>query len=180
VSRCARLAKIIQTVGKYNIKMHRDPFRSLLEVIIYQQLAGSAAYAMYGRFLKIYGRFPRPEQLLATHDAKLRAAAGLSTRKIEHLKDLSARVSDGWLKLDLLPLIADEEVMEHLVQVNGIGRWTAEMFLIFCLGRPDILPVGNLGLRKAIQKAYSLSELPSPAAIRNIAKAWKPYCSVVS
>jgi DNA-3-methyladenine glycosylase II len=102
--------------------MHRGPFRSLLEAIIYQQLAGGAADPMYGRFLKIYGRFPKPEQLLATHDAKLRAAAGFSARKIEHLKDLSARVSDGWLKLDLLPLIADEEVMKHLVQVKGIGR----------------------------------------------------------
>jgi hypothetical protein len=86
---------------------------------------------MYGQFLKIYGRFPKSEQLLATRDTKLRAAS-LSAKKIEHLKDLSARVSDGWLKLDLLPLIADEGVMEHLVQVKGIGRWTAEMFLIFC------------------------------------------------
>lgn len=174
-----RLAAIIESVGEYEIKLRRDPFRSLVEAIIYQQLAGSAADAIYGRFVKIYGRFPKPAQLVATKDAKLRAA-GLSGRKIEYLKDLAARVSDGRLDLSQLQKLPDEQVIEQLDQVKGIGRWTAEMFLIFCLGRKDVLPVGDLGLRKAMQKAYSLAELPSPESMCSIAEPWKPYCSVAT
>jgi DNA-3-methyladenine glycosylase II len=175
----ARLAAIIRSVGEYEIKLRRDPFQSLVEAIIYQQLAGGAADAIYGRFVKIYGRFPRPAQLLATRDARLRTA-GLSARKIEYLKDLALRVSDGRLELGLLRKMPDEQVIEQLDQVKGIGRWTAEMFLIFCLGRADVLPVGDLGLRKAMQKAYSLAELPSPESMRKIAQPWKPYCSVAT
>lgn len=175
----ARLAIIIKSVGDYEIELRKDPFRSLVEAIIYQQLAGSAADAIYRRFVKIYDRFPRPAKLLATKDSELRAA-GLSGRKIEYLKDLSARVSDGRLDLAQLPRLSDEQVIEQLVQVKGIGRWTAEMFLIFCLGRQDVLPVGDLGLRKAIQKTYSLEELPSPAIMCNIAHPWKPYCSIAT
>jgi len=174
-----RLAAIIKSVGGYEIKLRKDPFQSLVEAIIYQQLAGSAADAIYRRFVKIYGRFPRPAKLLATKDFKLRDA-GLSARKIEYLKDLASRVSDGRLKLTLLPKLPDEQVIEQLVQVKGIGRWTAEMFLIFCLGRQDVLPVGDLGLRKAMQKAYSLGELPSPATMSDIAQLWKPYCSIAT
>jgi DNA-3-methyladenine glycosylase II len=106
--------------------------------------------------------------------------SGLSARKIEYLKDLASRVSDGRLKLALLPKLPDEQVIEQLVQVKGIGRWTAEMFLIFCLGRQDVLPVGDLGLRKAMQKAYLLGELPSPATMSDIAQVWKPYCSIAT
>jgi DNA-3-methyladenine glycosylase II len=175
----ARLAAIIKSVGKYEIELRKEPFQSLVEAIIYQQLAGSAADAIYGRFVKIYGRFPRPPQLLATRDARLRAA-GLSARKIEYLKDLASRVSDGRLKLRLLAEMEDEQVVEQLDQVKGIGRWTAEMFLIFCLGRLNVLPVGDLGLRKAMQKTYSLAELPSPENMRNIAQPWKPYCSIAT
>lgn len=174
-----RLTAIIESVGTYEIKIRKDPFRSLVEAIIYQQLAGSAADAIYRRFVKIYGRFPRPAQLLATKDSKLRAA-GLSGRKIEYLKDLAARVSDGRLKLSQLSNLPDEQVIEQLDQVKGIGRWTAEMFLIFCLGRQDVLPVGDLGLRKAMQKWYSLAELPSPESMHGIARPWKPYCSVAT
>jgi DNA-3-methyladenine glycosylase II len=175
----ARLAAVIESVGAYEIKLRKDPFRSLVEAIIYQQLAGSAADAIYGRFVKIYGRFPRPAQLLETTDSELRVA-GLSGRKIEYLKDLAARVSDGRLKLSLLSKLPDEQIIEQLVQVKGIGRWTAEMFLIFCLGRQDVLPVGDLGLRKAMQKTYSLAELPTPEVMCNIAQPWKPYCSVAT
>ncbi len=174
-----RLAAIIKSVGAYEIKLRKDPFQSLVEAIIYQQLAGSAADAIYRRFVKIYGRFPRPAQLLATKDFKLRDA-GLSARKIEYLKDLASRVSDGRLKLTLLPKLPDEQVIEQVVQVKGIGRWTAEMFLIFCLGRQDVLPVGDLGLRKAMQKVYLLGELPSPATMSEIAQVWKPYCSIAT
>lgn len=175
----ARLEDIIKSVGAYEIKLQKDPFHSLVESIIYQQPAGSAADAIFRRFVKIYGSFPRSARLLATKDSKLRAA-GLSGRKIEYLKDLSARVSDGRLKLSQLPKLPDDQVIDQLLQVKGIGRWTAEMFLIFSLGRQDVLPVGDLGLRKAVQKAYSLEELPSPEIIYNIAKPWKPYRSIAT
>ncbi len=158
-----RLAAIIKSVGACEIKMRKDPFQSLVETIIYQQLAGNAADAIYRRFVKIYGRFPPPGQLLATTHHKLRAA-GLSRRKIEYLKGLSSCVSDGKLKLTLLPKLTDEQVIEQLMQVKGIGRWTAEMFMIFCLGRQDVLPVGDLGLRKAMQRTYSIE---SPVAGKN-------------
>jgi DNA-3-methyladenine glycosylase II len=175
----ARLAVIIKSIGACEMKLRKDPFQSLVETIIYQQLAGGAADAIYARFVKIYGRFPLPSQVLATKDARLRAV-GLSSRKIEYLKDLASRVSDGRLRLELLPEKPDEQVIEELEQVKGIGRWTAEMFLIFCLGRPNVLPVGDLGLRKAMQKAYSLAELPSPENMRNIAQSWMPYCSIAT
>ena len=171
------LAKIIKAVGSYEIKIRRDAFRSLVEAIIYQQLAGSAADAIYFRFLKIHGRFPGATQLMTTPNLALRAA-GLSSRKIEYVKDLSSKVASGQLKLSFLREMEDEQVIEHLLQVKGIGRWTAEMFLIFCLGREDVLPVGDLGLRKAIQKTYRLRQLPSAEEMQKIARLWKPYRSV--
>lgn len=175
-----RLSKIIRSVGGYDIRIRPDPFHSLVEAIIYQQLAGSAADAIYARFIRIYnGSFPRPEQLLATRNQKLRMA-GLSSRKIEYLKDLSARVADGRLRFDRFDEMTDEQIIEQLVKVKGIGRWTADMFLIFCLGRQDVLPVGDLGLRKAVQRVYSLQQLPSPAAMEDVARAWRPYCSIAT
>ncbi len=175
-----RLATIISSVGRCEIKMRDGPFQSLVEAIIYQQLAGAAADAIYGRFLKIYrGRFPSPGRLIATGDEKLRAA-GLSARKAEYLKDLARHIADGRIKPRLLRSMTDEQVVEQLVKVKGIGRWTAEMFLIFCLGRPDVLPVGDLGLRKAIQKTYSLEDLPSEQVMKEIARTWRPYRSIAT
>lgn len=175
-----RLARVIESVGKYDIKLRREPFRSLVEAIIYQQLAGRAADTIYARFLKIYGgKFPAPERILAT-DAGMLRAAGLSGRKIEYIMDLSSRVAAGKLQLGLLRSMDDEQVVEQLVEVKGIGRWTAEMFLIFCLGRQDVLPAGDLGLRKAMQKVYSLAELPEPEEMQKIAQGWKPYSSVAT
>jgi DNA-3-methyladenine glycosylase II len=175
-----RLAIIIKSVGKYSIELRPQPFRSLVEAIIYQQLAGRAADTIFGRFLKIYrGRFPSPARILATSDQELRAA-GLSRQKLAYIRDLAGRVADRSLRLDKLALLDDAEIAEQLVQVKGIGRWTADMFLIFCLGRPDVLPVGDLGLRRAIMINYELSELPLAAKILEIASAWKPYSSVAS
>ena len=177
----ARLAAIIKSVGAYEIEMRKDPFQSLVEAIIYQQLAGSTADAIYGRFVKIYGRFPWPAQLLATRDARLRAV-GLSARKIEYLKDLASRVSDG------RPAKARhvaENVRRAGDRAAGSGKRDRQVD-----GRnvPDLLPweagcalpVDDLGLRRAMQKAYSLAELPSPENMRKIAQPWKPYCSVAT
>ncbi|MEW5839699.1 DNA-3-methyladenine glycosylase 2 family protein [Nitrososphaera sp.] len=147
---------------------------------MYQQLAGGAADAIRARFVKLYGgRLPAPARLLATPDGALRNA-GLSGRKIEYMKDLASRVAGGRIDLAALSEMGDEEVVSQLSEVKGIGRWTAEMFLIFHLGRPDVLPVGDLGLRKAMQKTYSLRSLPPPEKMVKIAEPWRPYRSVAT
>ena len=175
-----RLGKIITTVGSYTIETGGDPFQSLVSSIMYQQLAGAAADAIHARFLKLYdGRFPSPAILAATPDAQLRAV-GLSVRKAEYMKGLAAVVAGGTLDLASLAAMEDEQVVEQLTTVRGIGRWTAEMFLIFCLGRPDVLPVGDLGLQRAVQKAYSLRKLPAQERIVKIARPWRPYRSVAT
>ena len=165
------------------IKSRPDPFQSLVEAIVYQQLAGNAADAIFGRFLKLYNggqKFPEPAEILATDTAALRAT-GLSGRKIEYIRDLSARVADGRLGLTSLRSIKDNEaIIEQLVQVKGIGRWTAEMFLIFSLGRLDVLPTGDLGFRRALQKHYGLDALPDQETISKIAVPWKPYSTVAT
>ena len=176
-----RLGEVIGTVGKYSIKLRKDPFQSLVELIIYQQLAGSAASTIYGRFIKYYNNSPPlPEQILSTPDAVLKSSIGLSNKKIEYIKDLSARITDR--KLDLVKLceMTDEEIIAQLIQVKGIGRWTAEMFLIFCLGRLDVLPVTDLGIRKAMQKIYALPALPKPSEMLAISQPWRPYRSVAT
>lgn len=170
----AQLAEVIKSVGQYSIKIRSNAFQSLVESIIYQQLAGTAATVVYRRFIKYYHEtMPTPIQILSSPDTELKSKVGLSSKKIEYLKDLSARIEDGRLS-------ADEEVINRLQQVKGIGRWTAEMFLIFCLGRQDILPVSDLGIRKAMQKLYSLSELPRPAEMLAISQVWKPYRSIAT
>ena len=175
------LGEVIRSIGKYSIKITSDPFLSLLESIIFQQLAGRAANVIYKRFLDYYNKIsPTPEQILSTPDHILKAKVGLSSKKIEYIKDLSARITDRRLNLVLISEMNDEEIVNQLMQVKGIGRWTAEMFLIFCLGRQDIFPVGDLGVRKAIQRVYSLSELPSPSTMLAIAQPWKPYRSIAT
>jgi len=176
-----RLGEVIGTVGGYSIQLRKDPFQSLVESIIYQQLAGSAASIIYGRFIKYYNNSPPlPEQILSTPDAILKSSIGLSNKKIEYIKDLSARITDR--KLDLVKLceMKDEEIIAQLIQVKGIGRWTAEMFLIFCLGRLDVLPVTDLGIRKAMQKIYALPALPKPSEMLAISQPWRPYRSVAT
>ena len=132
----AQLAGVIKAVGQYSIKVYDNAFQSLVESIIFQQLAGTAATAIYGKFIKYYNEvMPTPIQILSSPDTELKSKVGLSSKKIEYLKDLSSRIEDGTLNLNSLPSIEDEEVISTLQQVKGIGRWTAEMFLIFCLRR---------------------------------------------
>lgn len=174
------LEKIIKLVGKYSIKIRNDPFQSLVESIIYQQLAGTAANAIYNRFINYYNNKQlTPTRILNSPNVNLKKV-GLSSRKIDYLKDLASHVYDGRINLEELPKMNDEEIINKLVNVKGIGRWTSEMFLIFSLGRQDVLPVTDLGVRKAIQKVYSLSELPKPNTIREIAKPWRPYRSIAT
>ena len=176
-----QLAGVIKTVGKYSIKIRTNAFQSLVESIIYQQLAGSAANIIYTRFINHYNNvLPKPMQIISTSEFELKSKIGLSSNKVLYLKDLSTKVEQGKINLELLSTMSDEEVIAELTLVKGIGRWTAEMFLIFCLERPDILPVTDLGIRKAVHELYSLPELPKPAELLAISQPWRPYRTVAS
>ena len=172
------MARIVRAVGRAPLRVNRTPaFAALLESIVYQQITGKAAAAIHARLCKALGRrCPRPQDVLAASEATLRAA-GLSSVKVKYMRDLAERASAG-LPLRALSRLQDEQVIEALVQVKGIGRWTAEMFLMFRLLRPDVLPVGDYGIRKAMQRAYRLRALPKPAVMQRIAEPWRPYRSV--
>ena len=136
---------------------------------------------IYNRFLGYYnGPIPKPEQILSSSETDLRAKVGLSRMKIAYLKDLAVHIADGRLILNNLPSMTDEEVISQLTRVKGIGRWTAEIFLIFCLGREDILPVTDLGLRTAMKRTYLLNELPKPNTMIEIVSPWRPYRSIAT
>ncbi|HKG30162.1 MAG TPA: DNA-3-methyladenine glycosylase 2 family protein [Nitrososphaeraceae archaeon] len=176
-----QLEVVINTVGKYSIRLRTDAFQSLVESIIYQQLAGSAASVIYTRFIKYYNNMmPTPMDIISTSDMELKSKIGLSSKKVQYLKDLATKIAERKLSLDLLTTLSDEKIINQLIQVKGIGRWTAEMFLIFCLGRPDVLPVTDLGIRKAMHNIYSLSELPKPAEMLAIAQPWRPHRTVAT
>ena len=174
------LARIIAQVGRCRFAPTTDGthFDALVRSIIYQQLSGKAAATIHGRVQAIFGgRPPTPAELAATPDEALRAA-GLSRQKLGYLKDLAARVHSGAVPLDHLDGLPDDEIIEALVQVKGIGRWTAQMFLMFRLGRPDVLPELDLGIQKGIQRAYRLRSLPKPERVRKIGAKWAPYSTV--
>ena len=175
-----KLAKIINHVGKYQIRTSKNYYESLVEAIITQQLAGSAAKAISNRFHSLYGKsFPKPIDVINTSDSKLRKT-GLSGPKIKYIKELSEAIEAKKLKMRSLSRLKDEEVIEQLTQIKGIGRWTAEMFLIFSLGRMDVLPVGDLGLRKGVQRYNSADELPNEAEVEKLAERWRPYRTVAT
>jgi DNA-3-methyladenine glycosylase II len=184
-----RMAALIERVGTIDLatRLKRraeerpaDAYGALLRAIVGQQLSTKAARTIYLRVLDLFdGVTPSPEQLLAAKETDLRGA-GLSGRKAEYIRDLAAHVQSGELELDRLDELSDEEVIEEIVAVRGLGRWTAEMFLIFHLERPDILSGGDLGIRKAVQIEYGLEEMPTPERVQEIGEAWKPHRSLAS
>ena len=175
-----KFAKIIMQVGDYNVKITKNRYQSLVESIISQQLSGSAANSIIKKFRKLYKpKFPKPRDVIKTSDSKLRTT-GLSKMKIVYIKELSKKIESKELNMRKISTQSDEQVIEVLTDVKGIGRWTAEMFLIFSLGRLDILPVGDLGLKKGIQSMYSLKELPEKEQIEQLAESWKPYRTVAT
>lgn len=173
------LGRIIEQVGAYAIRFRDPDFETLVKSIVYQQLSGKVASVIFAR-LAAAARGPlTPENVLKLRPARMRAL-GLSTQKTAYIRDLARHTRDGALLFHELPAVGDDEVIERLTRVKGIGVWTAHMFLIFALRRPDILPTGDLGIRNAMRKAYGLEELPSPARMEEMASAWRPYCSVAS
>jgi DNA-3-methyladenine glycosylase II len=179
LKRDPKLAKIIKHVGSYDISIMKNPYESLIEAIITQQLSGKAAESISKRFRKLFVRFPKPADVIKMPDSKLRSA-GLSGMKVKYIKDLSEKIESKELKIRSLKNMTDEEVIMQLTQVKGIGRWTAEMFLIFSLGRLDVLPVGDLGLKKGIRSLYSMPDLPEKDEIEELAEKWRPYRTVAT
>ena len=156
---------------------HADPFTALVHAIVSQQLSTKAAATIARRFDALFGGTPTPAGVAAVTDQQLRAV-GLSAPKIGYMRDLCARIQDGSLPLDRIHALDDAAVIEALTRVKGIGRWTAEMFLMFRLHRPDVLPVGDLGIVKAVQRAYNLRKAPDPKRLTRIGEPWRPYRSI--
>jgi 3-methyladenine DNA glycosylase/8-oxoguanine DNA glycosylase len=180
----ARLGRLMDLCVPYRVRPDRaqSPFAALVESIVYQQLHGRAASLILGRVLALFRprRFPRPEDLLAESVRKLRGA-GLSRAKTAALRDLSAKALDGTVpSLAKLQKMSDDEIVERLTAVRGVGRWTVEMLLIFRLGRPDVLPVDDYGVRKGFMLFRGLRELPSPRELAAYGERWRPYRSVAS
>lgn len=173
----ARLVDEHARVVRRDLRRERrgDAYGALLRSIVGQQLSTKAARTIYGRMTDLFdGHAPTPRQLLAVDPERIRAA-GLSYSKIAYLRDLAARVEDGALQLERLPELPDEEVSAQLTAIKGVGQWTADMFMMFHLGRPDILPVGDLGIRRAVQLEYRMRKPPDPKRLEKIAKPWRPY-----
>ncbi|HEX2358862.1 MAG TPA: DNA-3-methyladenine glycosylase [Solirubrobacterales bacterium] len=156
-----------------------DPYTALARAICGQQLSTKAAATIWGRIEELFGGVPSPQQVIDADPQSLRDA-GLSWSKVAYFRDLAERVRDGELDLERLPQMDDADVVEALTAIKGIGRWTAEMFLIFHLGRPDVLSTGDLGLRKGAQLAHGLEEAPTPAELDQMGEAWSPHRTLAS
>ncbi|MEX0784122.1 MAG: DNA-3-methyladenine glycosylase [Dehalococcoidia bacterium] len=193
------MGRIIDTTGKFAMRRDgEDPFRSLARAIVYQQLSGKAAGTIFGRFLALFERgdgfdsavrrtdphwspltaqFPTPAEVLAISDEDLRAV-GLSRQKAASIRSLAEHFASGELSVQHFGKWEDEEIIAHLTRVRGIGRWTAEMFLMFDLHRPDVLPVNDVGINRAIMKLYGLDAMPKAPDVLRIGEPWRPWATV--
>jgi DNA-3-methyladenine glycosylase II len=176
-----RFAALIKKHGVPDLKRKGKPFQALTRAIIGQQVSGAAARTIYARFLSLFpkGQFPTPESVGKLSLEQMRAA-GLSGQKSSYIKDLAEKFSDGTIRHRSLHRMTTEELIPHLVQVKGVGVWTVHMFLIFTLNRPDVLPTGDLGIRKGFQVVYGLKDLPEHVHMEKLAKEWRPYASIAS
>jgi DNA-3-methyladenine glycosylase II len=180
------MAELIERLGERSVAGRRrglpkpDAYGALLRTIVGQQLSSKAARTIYERVLGLFdGETPAPEELLAVSEEDLRGA-GLSGRKVTYIRDLAQHVIDGELELGRLDELDDEEVIEEIVAVRGLGRWSAEMFLLFHLERPDVTSAGDLGLRRAMQIEYGLEDMPGEEQYLEIAERWRPHRSLAS
>jgi DNA-3-methyladenine glycosylase II len=179
------MRELIKRLGKLDMEARRrgrpaDAYGALLRSIVGQQLSTKAARSIYDRVTALFGgKTPTPEELLAYDPEELRGA-GLSRAKVAYMRSLAEHVIDGSLELERLHELSDEEITAELTAVKGLGVWTAHMFLIFHLQRPDVLPVGDLGVRNAAKQLYGLDELPKPAELEALGEPWRPYRSLAS
>ena len=175
-----KLARVIEAHGPCTIAPRGDPYRYLVRSILYQQLAGKAAATIERRFKAGFGgRIPPPATLAVQRDAKLRAF-GLSRQKVAAVKAVGAAFESGLVSARRIPHLDDDAIVAAVTQIRGVGDWTAHMLLMLGLGRPDVLPVGDYGVRKGAQKLYGLRDLPKPKALERIAEPWRPYRTVGS
>lgn len=184
LGRDKRFARLIKKHGAPALSRKNlsgsEIFRALLRSIIYQQLSGKAAGSIHARFLALFPRKrPTPSLVLKTSEKELRAC-GLSFQKISYMKDLAQRFEDGVIRHRSLPKMSSEEIITHLTQVRGVGEWTVHMLLIFTMGRLDVLPVGDLGIRKGFQIVYDLEALPDKKTMERLAANWRAHASVAS
>jgi DNA-3-methyladenine glycosylase II len=174
------LAAIIDRVGPYAIEYREPIFQTLVRSIVYQQLNGKAALTIFNRLAEAAKADPlTPESILRLRPARMRSL-GLSKQKLTYIRELARFTKSGEIDFDLYPTLEDKHVIEHLTRVKGVGVWTAHMFLMFALRRPDVLPTGDFGVRAAMKKAYNLPEMPTPAEMERIAQSWRPYSSVAT
>jgi DNA-3-methyladenine glycosylase II len=176
------VGELIDKHGPYTPRRSDDPYAQLLRAIMFQQLAGNAARAIMRRWMALYGdqeRMPTPKEILETSDEQFRAA-GVSRQKAGYFRDIARHVVEGKIDFSRMDEQSDAEVIEHLTAAKGVGVWTAHMFLMFQLGRPDVLPVGDLGVRNGMRIAYGLEAMPTPKQATEIGEKWRPYRSVGS
>ena len=171
-------AALIARFPRPDIGREGETFEALCRSIIYQQLSGKAAGTIHGRFLLLFPKKKPTPRLLLQHEREVLRGAGLSNQKTNYLYDLAQKFSDGFITPEKFSDMTDEEIREHLVAVKGIGIWTADMFLMFTLGRPDVLPTLDLGIKKGFQKFFTLQELPDEKKMKKLAKDWHPYCTI--
>ncbi len=175
------MAGLVERLGRLSFETRRrgrprmDSYGTLLRSVVGQQISAKAAASIYDRLLALFdGRTPTPAELLAVEPERLREC-GLSGRKVEYIRDLAAHVESGELELERLGVLSDDEVVNEITAIRGFGPWSAHVFLMFCLERPDVLPVGDLGIRRAVQVEYGLDELPAADELTRIAEPWRPH-----
>ncbi|MGA8594083.1 MAG: DNA-3-methyladenine glycosylase [Bryobacteraceae bacterium] len=173
------LGAIIERVGQYALVPREPTFETLVRAIVYQQVSGKAAASIFAKLKKAAGPRFSARGVLRLEPEELRAC-GLSAQKSAYIRDLATRVAGRKIRFTKLGELADEEVIELLTAAKGVGVWTAQMFLIFALERPNVLPIADLGVRNAIRRAYNLDEMPKPADVLRISERWHPYCSVAT
>jgi len=171
------MAAIIERMGPCLIEYGPPEFHSLAEAIVYQQLNGKAAVTIFERFAALAGKPLTPEGIQKLTDEQMRSA-GLSKQKSSYLRDMADRAASGQLDFSKLHELPDDEVIKHLTQVKGVGVWTAQMFLMFTLKRPNVLPTGDFGVQMAIKRHYNKRKMPKPEQMEKIAKPWEPYRSI--
>ncbi len=181
LKRDKRFGALIKKHGIPNLKRGKNPFQALVRSIIHQQVSGAAAATIHARFVALFpkGTFPTPEMVRKMPLEKMRAA-GLSGQKASYIKDLAEKFSDGTIRHRSLHRMESANIVEHLTQVKGVGVWSVHMFLIFTLNRPDVLPTGDLGIRKGFQSLYKLKDLPDHAQMEKLAQGWREHASLAS
>ena len=173
------LATIIERVGPYAMQYHEPTFRALVRSIVFQQLHGKAARTIFERLVEKAGGEITPDSILKLRPAQMRAV-GLSKQKLTYIRDLARKTRAGVVEFERFAEMSDDQIIAELTTVKGIGQWTAHMFLMFALRRPNILPTGDYGVRAAMRKAYGMKVLPKPRTMARMAKSWHPYCSIAS